>query len=52
MKKMSDMFENAWGGVAFCALVAVLAWAYLKVTPSQMSAECEFARAQMEGGAR
>ena len=48
MKKMSDRFESVWGGIAFCALVVVLAWAYLKVTPSQMSAECEFARAQME----
>lgn len=52
MNKISDKFENVWGSIAFCALVVVLIWAYLKVTPSQMSAECEFASAQTEGGVR
>ena len=52
MSKVSDKFENVWCYIAFCVLVLVLAWGYLEVTPNQMSAEYDWACAQMGGGAQ
>lgn len=50
MKKMSDRFENIWGYIAMFVLLLILFWAYLELTPNQMSAEYDWACAQMEGG--
>lgn len=37
------------GYCVFWAMAILLIWLYLIVTPDQMSAECEWARMQLEG---
>lgn len=41
---MKDFLQS----LAFCIIVAVLVWAYCKATPDQCSAECDWAREQLE----
>ena len=41
---MKDFLQS----LAFCIIVAVLVWAYCKITPDQSSAECDWAREQLE----
>lgn len=41
---MKDFFEALAGALLISGLVALYCWA----TPDQMSAECDYARAQME----
>lgn len=39
---------DAVGGILLMLLIIALFWIYMWITPDQMSAECEWARAQME----
>ena len=41
---MKDLLES----VGFCVMMVVLFWLYMLATPDQMSAECDWARAEME----
>lgn len=41
---MKDFLES----LAFCIIMVVLVWAYCKATPDQCSAECDWAREQLD----
>ena len=45
MSKHGDLWELL-GGIAFFALLVVLGWLYLKVTPDQFDGEHDWAAAQ------
>lgn len=41
--------SDFWGSLAFCVMVVLLGWLYCMATPDQMSAECDWARMELEG---
>lgn len=54
---MKDNIKQLVGGIALIALAFALAWAYLELTPNQMSAECDWAQEEINnfernGGAK
>ena len=46
--KVGEVMKDFLQSLAFCIIVAVLVWAYCKITPDQCSAECDWAREQLE----
>lgn len=45
---MRDFIES----LVFCIVAVALAYLYCKATPDQMSAECDWARAEMEAASK
>ena len=52
MKSKSNRWyasADFWSSLGFCVMMVVLMWLYCAATPPQMSAECDWARAELEG---